>query len=81
MELLIKFLVNIIEMSSDVYKTTLLLKIPFTKIFLIILPENNSQVLSKESDRKAPVQLLQVSDHETLEWLHEQRTEQPSLWS
>ena len=48
---------------------------------LTILPENNSQVLSKESDRKAPVQLVQVSDHETLGWLHEQRTEQPSLWS
>lgn len=80
MEFLIKFLVNIIEMSDDVYKT-LLLKIQFTKILKIILPENNSQVLSKESDRKAPVQLVQVSDHETLGWLHEQRTEQPSLWS
>ena len=67
-------------MSDDVYKT-LLLKVQFTKILKIILPENNSQVLSKESDRKAPVQLVQVSDHETLGWLHEQRTEQPSLWS
>lgn len=68
-------------MSDDVYKTASLLKTPFTKIFKIILPENNSRVLSKESDRKAPVQLVQVSDHETLGWLHEQRTEQPSLWS
>lgn len=51
------------------------------EFFKCKLPENNSQVPLKETDRKALFQCVRLSGHETLGWLREQRTEQPSLWS